>query len=233
MTGRIADLTPFTEREVQGYRLINAKFPPTHLFDDVANSDDFEALYAFQALTNPRLQTEIGNLSLLAPGDIPFGIRGCQYAAASFTHVNPDGSRFSDGSYGVMYIGDTSQTSLAEVMHHQNNYWKNVHDLHYDRFVFKEIICCFGVSDGLDATALERSDPIYASDDYGISRQLGMSIIKSSSATTLKYASVRNVGSECFALFTPKEMTDIVQSKHYEMIWDGVKIVSVNIVTES
>ncbi|RLA01353.1 MAG: RES domain-containing protein, partial [Gammaproteobacteria bacterium] len=34
------------------YRLINSKFPPIALFSDVADADEFEALYEIQAMTN-------------------------------------------------------------------------------------------------------------------------------------------------------------------------------------
>src|SRR5258705_221801 len=84
----------------QAYRLVNSKFPPIALFDDVADADEFELLFEIQALTNPRLKNEVGQLELIARSEIPFGIAGCSYAIAPFTHVNPAGSRFSDGSFG-------------------------------------------------------------------------------------------------------------------------------------
>ncbi|SFB55988.1 hypothetical protein SAMN04244571_03795, partial [Azotobacter beijerinckii] len=67
---------------LQAYRLVNSKFPPIALFDDVADEADFEALYRLQAMTNPRLQNEIGRLELIPRGEIPFGIPGCSYATA-------------------------------------------------------------------------------------------------------------------------------------------------------
>ena len=45
----------------QGYRFIPSKYPPISLFDDVADSDEFEALYELQALTNPRLLNAAGS----------------------------------------------------------------------------------------------------------------------------------------------------------------------------
>jgi hypothetical protein len=41
---------------------------------------------------------------------------------AAFTHLNPLGSRFSDGSYGVYYCAQTLDTALAEVRHHQQRF---------------------------------------------------------------------------------------------------------------
>lgn len=232
MTVTISHLALFSETGLVGHRLVNAKFPPIELFDDVANTEEFDVLYALQAITNPRIQTEIGNLNLLALNEIPFGIRGCHYAAASFTHVNPEGSRFSDGSYGVMYIGDSSETAVAEVKHHQNAYWNNIPSLRYDRFVFKELVCTFDAQQGLDSSALPIDDAIYLPNDYSYSRQLGLEIKHRSTFSVLKYNSVRNSKGICFALFTPKVVSDIIPSKHYEMIWDGEKVSSVNLITD-
>ena len=231
MTVQIEDLSVFSEDKLIGYRLINSKFPPIYLFDDVASPDEFEDLYAIQSLTNPRLQNEVGNLSLLPLNEIPFGIPGCHYAAASFTHVNPDGSRFSDGSYGIMYIGDTSETALAEVKHHQNIYWSRVPKLRYERFVFRELACTFGVKNGLDATTIPIDNAIYSPDDYSASRLLGAKIKDDRKYSALRYCSVRNSRSVCYALFTPKELTSVIQAKHYEMIWDRSMISAVNIIS--
>lgn len=87
---RLDSLATAAGEPLQAYRLVNSKFPPIHLFDDVADAEDFDALYQLQALTNPRLQNEVGRLELIAREEIPFGIPGCSYATAPFTHVNPE-----------------------------------------------------------------------------------------------------------------------------------------------
>lgn len=211
------------------YRLVNSKFPPISVFDDVANADEFEALYALQALTNPRLQNEAGNLNLIPTEEIPFGIPGCSYAVAPFTHVNLDGSRFSDGSFGVLYLGDTMDTALAEVQHHQEAYWRNVPDLSFERFVFRGLACDFEEAGMVDGLAIPREDPIYSPVDYSASRQLGLAL-KEDGAPGLRYPSVRAPGATCWGLMTPRPVMAIVQTAHYEMIWSG-SIVSVNRVS--
>ena len=37
---------------------------------------------------------------------------------AAFTHLNPQGSRFSDGSYGVFYCARKRDTAIAETQYH-------------------------------------------------------------------------------------------------------------------
>jgi len=206
--------------EIRGYRLINSKYPPIAIFDDVADAEEFEALYALQALTNPRLANQAGRLEMIPRQDIPFGIPGCSYAAAPFTHVNPEGSRFSDGSFGVLYLADTMDTALAEVRYHQQAYWSQVPDLRYERFVFRGLTTRFDEAGALDALTIARRDPIYAPDDYSASRGLGREALKAA-AMGLRYHSVRQPNAVCWGLFTPRQVSSVVQTAHYEMIWNG------------
>lgn len=216
---RAADVKMLPAREVTGYRLVNSKFPPIDLFEDVANAEEFAALHALQALTNPRLQNEAGNLALLPPEQIPFGIRGCSYAVAPFTHVNPQGSRFSDGNFGVLYFADTLETAIAEVKHHQQVYWQNVPGLHYERFVFRGLKGIFDEGGLGDALALPIDHAIYAPDDYSISQPFGDDVRRS--MVGLRYHSVRKLNASCWALMTPSSVADVIQTTHLEMIWNG------------
>jgi hypothetical protein len=60
----------------------------------------------------------IGNLDLV-PVDRRVGGNGASYLMAPFTHVSTDRpSRFTDGSYGVLYVGDRFETALFETIHH-------------------------------------------------------------------------------------------------------------------
>lgn len=210
-------LSPST---VTGHRLVNSKFPPINLFDDVGTGDDFDVAFALQELVNPRIQTEVGDLTLLARNEIPFGITGCSYAVAPFTHVNPEGSRFSQGDFGVLYLADSTTTAIAEVLHHQRNYWEAVPALQFDRFVFRGLVAKFKTTEMHNASDLPLSHPIYSATDYTASQQFGSELRKVGSAG-LQYNSVRNQGALCWGLFTPRHVVNVIQSAHYEMIWGG------------
>ncbi|VVP59114.1 RES family NAD+ phosphorylase [Pseudomonas fluorescens] len=228
---RVSELPALAGEQLQAFRLVNSKFPPIALFDDVADASEFEVLYQIQALTNPRLHNEVGRLELIARDQIPFGIPGCSYAIAPFTHVNPAGSRFSDGSFGVLYLADSMETALAEVRHHQSLYWSNVRSLSYERFVFRGLSCSFADAAMKDAASIAMTDPVYAPDDYTHSRQLGRSI-KEAGCPGIRYHSVRMQGSYCWALMTPRPVSSIVQTAHYEMIWNG-QVTSVSKISEA
>ncbi|MFT6653621.1 MAG: hypothetical protein ACJAWI_000364 [Marinomonas primoryensis] len=216
----VAELPQLSAAVIKGHRLVNSKFPPVNLFDDVASAEEFDVAYAMQSLVNPRLQAEVGNLSLIRREEIPFGIPGCSYATAPFTHVNPLGSRFSDGSFGILYLADTAETAILEVKHHQQLYWRKVPALNFDVFVFRELVATFN-TDGLhDLSGEPLTASLYSPNDYAVSRQLGSALIKTESKG-VQYNSVRKPGSLCWGLFTPASVERVKQSGHYEMLWTG------------
>ena len=216
-----------TIQQQKCFRLINSKYPPLSVFDDVANADEFDALFALQALTNPRLKAMAGNLSLLPGSEIPFGIAGCSYAVAPFTHVSPSGSRFSDGRFGVLYLADTLKTAISEVAYHQNKYWAKVPELAYERFVFRALSCEFSSVTLADLTLLPDTHAIYATEDYAAAQALGLQL-RSSGSGGVQYHSVRSSGALCWGLFSPRYVTQMLQSAHYEMIWQHGGISAIN-----
>ncbi|MEO7850781.1 MAG: RES family NAD+ phosphorylase, partial [Rubrivivax sp.] len=100
------------------HRLIASRYPTVSLYDAIADPADLEAVFAIEALTNPRLRDELGQLQLVPPEERVSGA-GSTPVMAAFTHLNPEGSRFSDGSYGVYYASNHLETAIAEVSHHR------------------------------------------------------------------------------------------------------------------
>ncbi|WP_241832539.1 RES family NAD+ phosphorylase [Salinivibrio sp. PR6] len=213
------------ENQAVGYRLIPSKYPTIDLFDDVVNPEDFEVMYQLQALTNPRIRDEVGDVSLIKPEEIPYHCeRGRSYAVAAFTHINRDGSRFADGSFGMLYIGDTEQTALKEVMYHQRNYWTDVNGLHYDRLVFRALRFTFDDDKVIDVRDKPMTDPIYDLIDYSAAQALGRQVRQDDTLTGIRYNSVRNEKGSCWAMSTPQVVSDVIQCFHAEMIWNGKEI---------
>src|SRR4029453_14276646 len=101
------------------HRLVSSRFPPVGLFDRVADVRDLDAVYALESLTNDRMREEAGDLRLVPPNDRIAG-PGTTPIMAAFTHLNPEGSRFSDGSYGVYYCAQAVDTALGAGRYHQD-----------------------------------------------------------------------------------------------------------------
>lgn len=203
--------------KTKGHRLINSKLPTIEIFNDVADADEFQDLYHLQAMTNPRLNHEAGDLHYIDLDEIPWGIPGCHYAAACFTHVNPEGSRFSDGEFGMLYIADTMETALMEVAYHQGQYLKHIEGLKFDRLMFRGLVFTFTADVMHDASALPADHAAYDAEDYAAARALGVQL-RGLGSEGIQYRSVRNRGATCWGLFTPKKVESIVTTAHYELI---------------
>src|SRR5512143_999833 len=109
------------------HRLVPSRFPPVGLFDRVADARDLDAVYALESLTNDRVREEAGDLHLVPARDRIAG-PGTTPIMAAFTHLNPEGSRFSDGSYGIYYCAQSLATALAEVRYHQERFLRRTNE---------------------------------------------------------------------------------------------------------
>lgn len=215
-----SDLLQLTFTNQRCFRLIPSRFPPISLFEDVASPEEFEALYTVQALTNPRIQEEIGRLDLLTADDRIYGIPGCGFVMAAFTHINPNGSRFSNGDYGIYYASESLETAIAETVYHRQRF------LNYTQEPAQEIdmrslIAEFN-AELYDLLAFDKNHPVYSSDNYSPAQQLGAHV-KQNQEDGLVYHSVRGQGKN-FALFKAKSIQHCTQSAHYSYVWDGEKI---------
>jgi len=209
----------------EAFRLINSKFPPIAIFDDVASNEDFEALYRLQSHTNPRLLNSVGQINLVPPAQRPFGIPGCNYALAPFVHLNTQGSRFSRGDFGVLYAAERMATAIAETRYHQERYLQQQlsGQLKYDRLVMRGLKLAFSAElFNIREPRVERHG-WYDPDNYAPAQELGAAIRQNGRDGVL-YESVRDPGFTCYALFAPNLVHSVVQTSHYEYLWDGACI---------
>ncbi len=104
------------------YRIIRSIYPPVDLFEDIADPRDWEALVAVEAKTNPRFRFEVGDLGKIPANRRVSGV-GASYVMAPFVHCSTGRpSRFTDGSYGIYYAGDSEEVAVAETIHHHQKF---------------------------------------------------------------------------------------------------------------
>lgn len=209
----------------KAYRMVPSKYPPVSLFDDVADQASFEALYAVQARVNPRIRNDLGEITLVPTPERPFGIRGFHYALAPFTHLNPDGSRFSNGDFGVFYCAREKIGAIDETVYHMQKW------LGYTRMEPQDInMRCLKAdfsATGVDIRGEEWLNHGYhAPYDYSVSRQLGL-CAKRDGREAIFYQSVRHTGIDCYALLTPRVLHSVVQANHFGYLWNGSTIETV------
>lgn len=203
------------------HRLIASRFPTTSLFDRVAAPEDLETVFAIEALTNPRVRQEVGDLSLVPPDERVAG-PGATLVMAAFTHLNPLGSRFSDGQYGVYYAAESLETAVAEVGHHRAQFLARTQEaaLEIDlRWIQAE------VQTSLHELRGQRSHrkAVYDPDDYAPGQALGRRLRAAGSAG-LVYDSVRRPEGQCVAVFKPRALQRARHRGHVGLHWDGQRI---------
>ena len=101
----------------QACRIVPTRYPSVFLYDRVADADDFDALYALEAISNERARDELGQIERVPRDQRLFG-PGSGPIMAAFTHINLAGSRFSPGAYGVFYAARDRATAMAETRYH-------------------------------------------------------------------------------------------------------------------
>jgi hypothetical protein len=203
------------------YRLIASRYPTVGLYDAIADPADLDVVFAIEALTNPRLRNELGELQLVPPEERLSGA-GSTPIMAAFTHLNPEGSRFSDGSYGVYYAAKDLDTAIAEVSHHRALFMQRTREPAID--IDLRLITATLDAKLHDLRGLRRSAPqLYDPADYAAGRTLGRRLREAGSWGVL-YHSVRHRDGLCAGLFRPRALKPAREAAHIALHWDGSRI---------
>lgn len=214
------------------FRIISTRFPAINLYDRIASAEDFDALYALEALTNPRLREEAGLISAVRPEHRKYG-PGFGSVMAAFTHLNPNGSRFSDGRYGVFYAAREKDTAIAETRYHQSRFLAATREAPIDlqmRLQWVDIEGRF-----TDVRRLPVDHPVYARDTYAASRALAEPLRAAATSAGIVCRSVRNwsrnaaadSGGQCVAAFHPGPVSACRHAAYLLYRWDGNTIADV------
>ena len=204
-------------------RIVAERYPPIDLFERVsADPRVWEALIAAEDAVNPRLRDEVGEIRLVPPEE-RIGGPGASFVMASFTHLNPTGSRFSDGSYGVYYAARALRTAIRETAYHFARYAADGGDgPRYEsmRVLVGRIDNRFG--DVASLPAAQRAK-ILAPESYADSQPFGAAL-RAAGSNGLVYPSVRDTGGQCVGAFRPRAVGIPVQARHLRYHWDGARV---------
>jgi RES domain len=210
------------------FRVIPTRFPAVNLFDRVASPQDFDALYALEAMTNDRLRTEIGELDLVPRDERRFGA-GYGPIMAAFTHLNPNGSRFSDGTYGVFYCARERRTAIEETRYHSALFLADTNQAPLRQQMRLYTVSAQGdVIDLCDGRLQQAAlDPeILSPSSYVAGQALGRAA-RAAGGRGIAYPSVRDNGGECLAAFRTSLLRDCRHAAYLEYEWNGETVTNV------
>jgi hypothetical protein len=203
-------------------RIVRGRYPLIDLFEDLADPADWPLLIAAERKTNPRLMESLGRLDLVPPLRRVAG-PGASYLMTPFTHVSPDRpSRFSDGTYGVLYAGNRFEVALFETIHHHSRFMERTNQPAGWTSRFRELLMDMAapLHDLRGNTACSAAlDP----DDYAAGQELGAKL-RAANSDGVVYPSVRCANGECVGLFYPDGAAHPRQGRHLDYHWDGARI---------
>jgi hypothetical protein len=200
------------------HRIVASRLPTIHLFERVADPSDWEALYKLESMTNPRLRNEVGELSLVPVAD-RVGGPNASVVMAPFTHLSPQGTRFTDGHFGAYYAAESIDTAVAETRFHRENFLRATSQPAMElemRCYLADVACELHDLRGRRAELADVYDPA----SYAASQKLGREL-RNAGSNGIAFESVRRDGGQCVAAFRPRLVQNVRQGVHLRYAWDG------------
>lgn len=200
-------------------RIIRSIHPPIDLFEDIADPADWEALASAEAKLNPRIRDSIGDLA-----KVPVARRvtgpGASWVMAPFVHCSPlRPGRFTDGTFGLYYAGDSTEVAIAETIHHHARMMLATAEPPGWTSQFRELI---GSVDADLDDVTGRADLLNPT-DYGASRIFGAER-RGAGSNGITWPSVRYAGGNCIAVFWPDVVPIPTQGAHFAYHWNGTAV---------
>jgi hypothetical protein len=205
-------------------RIIPSVFPPVNLFERVARPEDIDAVQAIESEYNPRLRDAVGDLSLVPRDERVVG-PGAGYIMAAFTHVSPEGSRFSNGTYGVFYAAQRETVAISETRFHRERFMRATKEARCE--LDMRVLGVTVKAPLHDLRGMREIMPdVYRPDDYAASQLLG-GALRAGGSSGVVYDSVRHEGGKCIGAFRPRLLSNCRDVKHLRYVWDGSRITDV------
>jgi hypothetical protein len=203
----------FADAPRPAHRLIPSQFPPIGLFDTVATAADLALVMELVGWTNDRLIA--GRLARLPQAEWVYGVPNASIVMAAFLHVAPGGMRFNGPELGAWYASDELRTAAAEVGHHLRR--ETIARAKTTMTRTYRACATTLLGNYLDIRGQQATRPeVYASDRYDAAQKLGEQV-RASGGTGLLYNSLRRRPGINVVAHRPRNITQIVQTDHFEI----------------
>jgi hypothetical protein len=139
---------------------------------------------------------------------------------APFVHCSPlRPGRFSDGTFGLYFAGDSTEVAIAETIHHHTKTMLATAEAPGWTSQFRELIGSVNV-DLDDVSGL--ADLLHP-DDYAASQVFGAQR-RAAGSNGVTWPSVRYPGGTCIAAFWPDVVPIPTQGGHFAYHWNGTAV---------
>src|SRR4051812_49133573 len=206
-------MDPLAAAPRPAHRLIPSQFPPIGLFDTVATAADLAAVMELVGWTNDRLVAD--RIDRLPQTEWVYGTPNASIVMAAFLHVAPGGMRFHGPELGAWYAADDIRTAAAEVGHHlrRETVARGVAAMTRTYRAYHATL----LGDYLDIRGQQATRPdVYAGDNYAAAQKLGEQV-RAAGGAGLIYDSLRRRSGVNVVAHRPRNITDIMQTDHYEV----------------
>ena len=179
---------------------------------------ELDVLVGIEGETNPLAREAAGVLTSI-PSQRRYA--GPLAGLVMLPFVVPRPSRFSEGTFGVLYAADEIETALREAAHHQAQ-----------RFAATSApsgtsIPMYAFALDIDTKAVDArhgvagiDEGIYDRESYTKSARFGREL-REAGHDALLFSSVRHLGATCVGAFWPNVVRRTSQSGRWMMRWDG------------
>ena len=144
---------------------------------------------------------------------------------AAFTHLNPEGARFTTGDFGGYYCAPSLDTGIKETVYHRERIFGYTREP-AQKVQMRVIQAQFSAS-LIDITGPAfLPGPLYHATDYGPAQAFAREQ-KVAGADGIHYRSVRHPGHDCHVLYRPRLVSRVDHARHLEYHWSGEAITHV------
>lgn len=207
----------------QAWRVIASRYPPINLYERItADTAVWDALIALEELTNPSVRDAVGDIALVPPDERVSG-PGASYVMAAFTHINPQGSRFNDGRYGVYYAAAALETAIRETVFHFEAFARDSADPPRSED-FRVLVGSVNATfEDVGALPAVQRAGILALNSYAAAQAYAADV-RAGGANGVAYPSVRHDGGRCIGAFRPRAVGIPHQERHLKYRWNGERV---------
>ena len=195
------------------------------LVDDPANLDE---LIALRNLSDPLARAAAAAIALVPVANRYQGPHAA-VVMAPFLWLGP--SRFSPGTFGVLYAARSRETAVRESGYHAAKILGASHSppTTVPRVALSMDLDEHGIADCRRATGIDPA--VYDPNDYAVSQRFGRDA-RAAGRSGVEYDSVRHVHGVCFGIFRPASIAGVSDhAENIELAWDGATIASYAVVT--